>query len=81
MKLTPHQKIVVSMINESANKEITKKQVCERIRFYHNTEHHVGEILSRMVKMAYIRRIKNGVFGVGSGMIAVEEIKNQTNLF
>lgn len=81
MKLTPHQKTVVQMINDAPDNIITKQDVCKVIRFYNNTEHYVGEILSRMVKMGYIRRIKNGVFTIGSGMRAVEQIKNQTKLF
>lgn len=80
-KLTPHQKTVVKLINESPDKQVTKKSVCEVIQFYYNTEKHVGEILSRMVKMGMIKRIKPGLFGVGSGMKEIEQIKNQTKLF
>lgn len=48
------------MINDSPEKIITKKQVCEKIRFYYNTEKHVGEILSKMVKKGYIKRLNPG---------------------
>lgn len=77
IKLTPHQKTVVKIAEENEN-HVTKKQVMERITFYNNTDKYVGEILSRMVKMGHLIRLKPGHFKLGGG---VKLIKNQTNIF
>ncbi len=78
-KPSTKQAYILKMISESESRTVTKKQVCEKIRYYHNTEFYVGQILSSMVKQGMLIRIKNGLFKRGS--MVKEPDKNQTNLF
>lgn len=60
------------------NNQITKKQACALIPFYHNTQKHVGDILTRMVRSNMLKRIKNGLYELSSGQ---KEIVNQSQMF
>lgn len=83
MKLSEKQKTIIDLIR--LNGQVTKKEVVESIGkyYYHNAEHYVGEILSNMVKKRYIKRIRNGVFELGSqpNQLTGIENKDQTKLF
>lgn len=80
MALTENQKTVLNLCHVNGG-SVTKKQVCEVIRFYCNTEKHVGDILSRMVKSNLLKRVKPGVFETSSGIKQELNIENQTELF
>lgn len=80
MALTPHQKTVMNLLHKNGG-IVTKTQVCEVITFYCNTEKHVGNILSRMVKANLLKREKPGVFIKSSGIKQEDKDPNQTEIF
>ena len=75
--MTQNQKMIVEFAR-SNNNQITKKQACDLIPFYHNTQKHVGYILTRMVKSNMLKRIKIGLYELSNGQ---KEIINQSQLF
>jgi len=77
MKLTPNQRKIVEYARQNDN-TITKRQACDLIPFYINTEKHVGDILSRMVKSGMLIRVKLGVYKLSTGQ---KLAKNQTEMF
>lgn len=77
MKLTHKQRKIVEYARQNDN-TITKKQACKLIPFYINTEKHVGDILSRMVKSGMLIRVKLGVYKLSTGQ---KLAKNQTEIF
>lgn len=83
MKLSEKQEKIIKFIRD--NKSITKKQAVEMLDdyYFHNAEKYVGEILSNMVKQRYIKRVKNGLFELGSLSNQLPGIndKDQINLF
>lgn len=82
MKLSEKQRVIIEYIRSNGN--ITKQQAVQMLGkyYYHNGEKYVGEILSNMVKRRYIKRIKNGVFEIGSMSNQVNDPdKDQTSLF
>lgn len=82
IKLTWKQKKVLSFINESESKQITKKEAMQLIDdHYCNGEKHVGETLSRMVKSGLLVRVKKGVFKTGPGKGFMNININQKDLF
>jgi len=82
MALTDNQKKIVIYAKEH-NNTITKKEACKLIPYYCNTSKHVGDVLSRMVKSNLLRRVKNGVFEVSTGIKNdyVENDPNQLEIF
>lgn len=62
--MTPRETLF--QLARSQNGELTKKQAVEAIggRYYCNADHHVGEVLSKMVKAGLFERIKPGHFKV-----------------
>ena len=66
---------------------LSKKEIIERgqIRYYYNTEKHVGHTLSRMVKNGLLVRVKKGYYKRGRPHPKhgrpVEQIENQIELF
>ncbi|WP_418360194.1 hypothetical protein [Sphingobacterium detergens] len=82
MALTLNQRKIVDYARQNDNK-ITKKEACALIPFYHNTDKHVGVILSRMVKSGMIIRLKPGHFKLSNGQKTAKAqltIENQLNL-
>lgn len=75
--MTDKQRKIVEFAR-SNNNQITKKQACTLIPFYHNTQKHVGDILTRMVRSNMLKRIKNGLYELSSGQ---KEIINQSQMF
>lgn len=65
-RLSKHQRTLIQFAKENGN-NITKRQACQLIPFYHNTQKHVGDILSRMVKSKMLVRVKNGVYELNTG--------------
>lgn len=65
MALTTYQRAIIAEANRNGG-QITKAQAVRLIGgvYYCNTEHHVGSVLSRMVKSGLLERIKPGVFQV-----------------
>lgn len=83
MPVTPKQKAVIDYCISHGNK-ITKKEAMTIIDdHYYNGEKYVGEVLSRMVKMDMLVRIKPGVFELGKGKRNNRTVQdnNQSNLF
>lgn len=78
-KPSQKQQFIIDLINKSEDKTVTKKEICKHIRYYNNTGHYVGLILSSMVNQGMLIRIKPGLFKKGGGI--KEPDKNQTNLF
>ncbi|MEZ7496489.1 hypothetical protein QO206_13405 [Leeuwenhoekiella aequorea] len=66
---------------------LSKSEIIERgqIRYYFNTEKHVGETLSRMVKNGILVRVKKGYYKRGKSTPKhgrpVQQIENQIELF
>lgn len=67
---------------------LSKKEIIERgqIRYYYNTEKHVGDTLSRMVKNQLLVRVKKGYYKRGSphprnGREIQQPDENQIELF
>lgn len=79
MALTDHQKTIMNYAREH-NDTITKQEACKLIPYYYNTSKHVGDVLSRMVKANLLKRIKNGVFVISSGVKQDIKIENQLEL-
>lgn len=83
MSLSLKQKGILDYIRQ--NGSITKQKSVELFGgfYYHNAEKYIGEILSNMVNKRYIKRVKNGLFEIGSmsNQLPGTEDKNQTNLF
>lgn len=83
MNLSDKQKGIMDFIRK--NGSITKQQAVDLYDncYYHNAAHYVGEILSNMVKKRYIKRIKNGLFEIGSMSNQIPGIQDidQTKLF
>lgn len=74
--MTDNQRKIVEFAKQN-NNQITKKQACELIKYYLNTQKHVGDILTRMVRANMLKRVKNGLYELSSGQV---EITNQTQL-
>lgn len=60
-KLTDKQKRILHFIGDD---EVTKRKIVTRFQGWHyaNASHHIGMILSRMVKSGLIDRVKKGVY-------------------
>lgn len=74
--MTENQRKIVEFAR-SNNNQITKKQACDLIPFYHNTQKHVSDVLTRMVKSNMLKRIKNGLYDLSIGQ---KDVTNQTKL-
>lgn len=75
-KPSKNQSYILELLSKNESGTITKKECCEKIRYYHNTEHYVGQTLSSMVKQGMLIRIKPGIFKRGS-MIKEADPKQQ----
>jgi hypothetical protein len=62
----------------SNNNQTAKKQACYLIPYYYNTQKHVGDNLTRMVKSNMLKRMKNGLYELSNGQ---KEIVNQSQMF
>lgn len=51
-----------------------------RIGYYHNTDKHLGDTLSRMVKNGSLIRLSKGKYKLGSGNKLIIQPQNQTKL-
>lgn len=83
MNLPSKQQAILDEVRKSGT--ITTKMANQMLAgyYYHNGEKYVGEILARMVKAGKLKRIKPGLFELGSGKAAQSDviIKNQEKLF
>ena len=84
--ISDKQKEILQFIQDSEDKQITKKQAVKLIGncYYANKSKHTGDVLSRMVKRGLLKRIKPGLFEVGHGIKYEKETienPNQTELF
>ena len=84
--MTPEQKEILQLLHQNGG-TLTKKQVVDSLDGYFcNGEKHLGDRLSRMVNAGLLKRVRPGVFEVGSGKKAkqVDPViidENQTTLF
>jgi DNA-binding transcriptional regulator PaaX len=79
--MTPHQSKIIEFCRTFGG-EITKKQACTLIPYYHNTEKYVASILTRMVRAGMLKRVKRGHYkATGTRSKPVIVIENQMNLF
>tara|TARA_B100001179_G_scaffold217701_1_gene189779 strand:- start:158 stop:412 length:255 start_codon:yes stop_codon:yes gene_type:complete len=66
---------------------LSKQEIIERgqISYYYNTDKHVGDTLTRMVKNKLLVRVKKGYYKLGKSTPnhgkPVQKIENQTELF
>ena len=79
--MTEYQKKIFKYTLE--NKQITKIKAVELIgnRYYCNASKHVGDVLSRMVNLGLLKRVKNGLFECGNKTNKNHQPENQLNLF
>jgi hypothetical protein len=67
-------------------KVMTKQEIIKKARlfYYHNTNKHAGDVLTRMVKNGSLTRISRGNYKLGSGAqkgLKYEAPPNQLKLF
>ncbi len=62
--LSDHQKSILNFLRtvESASKEEIYNN--SSLNYYHNWQKHAGDVLSRMVKLGIIKRIKRGSYAI-----------------
>jgi len=81
------QRKIIEVFNNDRDKILSKKDIIQLsgIDYYHNTEKHVGNVLSRMVRNGLICRVKKGYYKLGllKRKIKNDDIDNpnQTELF
>lgn len=70
------QKEVLACFNGDKELQLSKKEIIEKARlyYYHNTDKHAGDVLSRMVNSGLLRRISKGVYSLGSGVKRKDKI-------
>ena len=75
-----NRQLIIKAFSGDYEKELTKKQIKEitGISYYHNTDKHLGDVLSRMVKSKILKRVKKGVYSLYSSS---NQISNQNRLF
>ena len=66
--MTPEQKEIMAVMQANGGKA-TKAQLVAALggNYYCNGDKHVGDRLSRMVKSNLLKRVKPGVFDIGTG--------------
>lgn len=83
MALSDKQREILDFAYEHG--EITKKEAIVLIggSYYCNSDKHVGDILSRLVKAGNLIRIKPGLFKIGTGKPQKKQTPapNQQSLF
>jgi len=85
-KKMERQKEILEVFNNNTEIILSKRKIKElgNISYYYNTDKHLGETLSRMVKNNNLIRVSRGNFKLGSGKPMGKLIiqpKNQTKLF
>lgn len=79
-----NQKKVLECFNGNRELELSKQDIIKMagLYYYHNTDKHAGEVLSRMVKSGLLKRVKKGVYTLGGGIKkkTIETDKNQHNI-
>lgn len=66
MALSRKQALIVNFMR--GKESTSKKEIVEKFDHWHytNSDFHIGAILSNMVKRGIIKRIKNGLFKIGT---------------
>ena len=63
--LSPKQKAIIKLMQDNDGKTTKAEAVILlQSQYYCNAEKYVGDILSRMVRIGLIDRVKNGVFEI-----------------
>ena len=76
------QKQILKVFENNKELILTKSEIKEKgsISYYCNTDKHLGETLTRMVKNNSLKRVKKGFYKLGSGTKIIIQPKNQTKL-
>ena len=77
------QKEILKVFNSDTSIILSKQDIKTKggISYYHNTDKHLGDTLTRMVKNGSLIRVSRGNYKLGSGNKMVVQPKNQTSLF
>lgn len=80
--MTPEQKEIIQFAHRQGG-YFTKKEAVKQFPYYHNTEKHIGDRLSRMVDAGLLERIAPGKYKIGKGKKSAPATidTNQTELF
>jgi predicted transcriptional regulator of viral defense system len=77
------QKQILRVFKGDKDLVLSKSEIIKqgKISYYHNTEKHVGDCLSRLVKNGGLTRVKKGYYKLGLGLKKqIIEDKDQLNL-
>lgn len=76
------QKEILQVFNGDKGKVLSKSVIKEigGISYYHNTDKHLGDTLTRMVKNGSLKRVSRGKYQLGSGKKMIVQPKNQMKL-
>lgn len=79
--LSEKQSIILDFVRRNGN--ITTKKANELLAkyYYHNSQHYVSEILTRLVKSNKLIRVSIGYYELGKGIRTEYIIDNQPSLF
>lgn len=84
MKPSPIQQDVIAFISKHGG-EVAFSEISAEfgVRYYTSSEYHVGQLLSRMVKSGFVKRVRKGVYVLGDGKKPpkAEESANHPTLF
>lgn len=84
--MTHDQRTIYNFIRDNGTATKADIVALEGGQYYCNAEKYIGDRLSRMVKAGMIKRIKPGVFRIGSGKKPAKAVvapvdENQTTIF
>jgi predicted transcriptional regulator of viral defense system len=84
MSIPKNRNSIIALAKENGG-IVTKKQVVEKLdhTYFCNGDDYLGAILSAMVKVGILKRVKNGVFELLKSPIKTEKKihENQSKLF
>lgn len=78
--MTTEQKEILTWAH-SVGGCFTKQEAVKQFPYYHNTEKHLGDRLSRMVDAGLLERTAPGKYKIGKGKKAPATETNQLQLF
>lgn len=76
------QKQILKVFEGNKDLILTKSEIKEKgkVSYYHNTDKHLGETLSRMVKNGSLKRTSKGKYKLGNGSKMIVQPENQLAL-
>ena len=83
MKAGERQKQVLSLFGGDKELVIKKSDMIHKhgIRYYHNTQKHLGDVLTRLINNGMLKRTKIGYYKLGLGIKKVFKDPAQTDMF